>query len=319
MDLICQDWFPFAVPEVAEDGLPFQQWDGTTVFDDGSNSYPSKSSSEKITVFGNNSLYCFPMTLAQAAEWYWRVKKVQSKVRFSTLGNIVTNQGTTTQFTDPNLGNERYGYRSFSSADQVMDRSGSGARNEHRLTIGTASEPYISMGSDLLNIRTRFNNYEGWGQAVTVSSGTIYQLTIRELFVEYFQELNFADFISQKSGATTVFWLNPLQLYLHWRLYGTSEFANYGSTLIHDRTIDQSSIITPSGHSTSVPVTIKLSQQTLSANHFQVFNITGDGILNNGTAISITDPSGLSISIVPAEYYTYGGVWNASTGLPTGT
>lgn len=92
-------WFPFQIPELAEDGAPFEVWDGSTLYgrydvdltsgdypDDGYGnsqstsgySYsgkPSKSSSGFVTTVGPGSPYPLgPFTLEQLSELYWRVR-----------------------------------------------------------------------------------------------------------------------------------------------------------------------------------------------------------------------------------------------------
>ena len=82
--------FPFPIRTSAEDGLPFEKWDGVTVATDiivkrewwCARGYyvfngPSKSSGQKITVYGDNSIFCIKMTLAQVVEFYWRAKVVE--------------------------------------------------------------------------------------------------------------------------------------------------------------------------------------------------------------------------------------------------
>ena len=92
-------WFPFQIPEIAEDGAPFEVWDGSTLYgrydvdltsgdypDDGYGnsqstsgySYsgkPSKSSSVYVTTVGPGSPYPVgPFNLEQLSELYWRVR-----------------------------------------------------------------------------------------------------------------------------------------------------------------------------------------------------------------------------------------------------
>jgi hypothetical protein len=72
--------FPFCVKELAEDGQPFEVWDGVTLFEttiDGEEgpSFPSKSSSKLITVYGNKTEYNFGLTLHELMLIYWRVSK----------------------------------------------------------------------------------------------------------------------------------------------------------------------------------------------------------------------------------------------------
>lgn len=75
--------FPFCVPRLAEDGEPFQQWDGQTYYSvDSQFSFnvpqqaPSKTEDSIITVYGQGSMYPIgPLTLEQAMHAYWKVKE----------------------------------------------------------------------------------------------------------------------------------------------------------------------------------------------------------------------------------------------------
>ncbi|MGJ8677231.1 MAG: hypothetical protein ACSHX0_06920 [Akkermansiaceae bacterium] len=62
--------FPFLIREVAQDGLPFEVWDGLTTY----NGYPSKSDESLIDVYGARSRYNLKLTRFQLAMFYWRVR-----------------------------------------------------------------------------------------------------------------------------------------------------------------------------------------------------------------------------------------------------
>lgn len=98
--LYTDGYFPFCFPQVAEDGLPFEEWDGETLhtetveytigYGDEAETYldtrinPSKSGSAKITVYGEGTHYPIKLTLEQVSEMYWKWRKV--KFEFSELG-----------------------------------------------------------------------------------------------------------------------------------------------------------------------------------------------------------------------------------------
>jgi len=79
---VMRNGFPFLIPQLAEDGKPFEEWDGATVFKPHNplgttpdiTVYPSKSSSQLVRVYGDGSNYCLKFTLAQLVEFYWRAK-----------------------------------------------------------------------------------------------------------------------------------------------------------------------------------------------------------------------------------------------------
>ena len=83
-------YFPFCVPEVAEDGNPFQTWDGSTLYSVDSqisfnvpNEAPSKTKDSLVTVYGPGSLYPIgPLTLEQAAYAFWKVKKWDVSIQY---------------------------------------------------------------------------------------------------------------------------------------------------------------------------------------------------------------------------------------------
>lgn len=60
--------FPFCVATKNEEGKKFEEWDGSTLYsaNDGLNYYPSSSSSDYRTVYGEGSLYCIKLTRDQA-------------------------------------------------------------------------------------------------------------------------------------------------------------------------------------------------------------------------------------------------------------
>ena len=82
--------FPFCIPEKAEDGLPFEQWDGTTYYSPVGLNFDnmvSKSSTEFITVYGNGTPnFIGPLTLDELTTLYWRPKIYRASLpeEFST-------------------------------------------------------------------------------------------------------------------------------------------------------------------------------------------------------------------------------------------
>jgi hypothetical protein len=81
--------FPFCIPEKAEDGLPFEQWDGTTYYPTDLNfdNKVSKSPTEFITVYGNGTPnFIGPLTLDELMTLYWRPKIYRASLpeEFST-------------------------------------------------------------------------------------------------------------------------------------------------------------------------------------------------------------------------------------------
>ena len=77
--------FPFATVEKDEEGNAFSLWDGTTKFED----KPSKSSSKRVSVFGNH--YSFKFTKDQLFQIFWRMSEVKP-VLFKTdeSGEVTT-------------------------------------------------------------------------------------------------------------------------------------------------------------------------------------------------------------------------------------
>jgi hypothetical protein len=75
--------FPFCVAEVAEDGEPFEVWDGTTYYTPSLTSTPSKSSSELVTVVGDGTNYPLKLTLDEVMSLYWQQKIIQVSVDWS--------------------------------------------------------------------------------------------------------------------------------------------------------------------------------------------------------------------------------------------
>ena len=79
--------FPFATVEKDEEGNEISLWDGTTKFE----GKPSKSSSKRVSVFGNH--YSFKFTKDQLFQIFWRMSEVKP-VLFKTDESEVTTTGT---------------------------------------------------------------------------------------------------------------------------------------------------------------------------------------------------------------------------------
>lgn len=82
---------PFCIPEVAQDGKPFQVWDQVTLF--GKNK-PSKSASEDITVYGSGTEYFIGLTLEELMLFYWKAKTY--KLSFANKFTFTTPQVSVT-------------------------------------------------------------------------------------------------------------------------------------------------------------------------------------------------------------------------------
>lgn len=74
---------PACIPRTAEDGLPFSEWDGSTL-DPGHG--PSKSSNTTITVYGEGSDYCIRLNREQVRELFWRPGSFNFSVKMPQRG-----------------------------------------------------------------------------------------------------------------------------------------------------------------------------------------------------------------------------------------
>ena len=73
------------VRTLAQDGLPFELWDGVTFFESldlalGRRRTPSKSSTEQIDVYGNSSFYAVKMTIEEYHFYLHRIKRLRLSV-----------------------------------------------------------------------------------------------------------------------------------------------------------------------------------------------------------------------------------------------
>jgi len=118
---------PFIVPTLAEDGNPFQLWDGVTYYSyplnnrivpdypDGWPGYlrdvvgitPSASSASLVRVYGEGSEYCIPLTAKQVAELVVRAKKwkIEYPVKSHRLGSASFKAPTNGQWENAYGGN----------------------------------------------------------------------------------------------------------------------------------------------------------------------------------------------------------------------
>ena len=91
--------FPFPIRELAEDGKPFEQWDGSTAAKpaDYCSKEPSKSSAQFVDVFGEGSFRPYGFTLSEITELFWRARRWKFSLDPSTTVSIsaesVTTQG----------------------------------------------------------------------------------------------------------------------------------------------------------------------------------------------------------------------------------
>lgn len=78
------DGIPFRIPEYAEDGDVFSEWDGTTLALSPLLGYyvPSKTSDSVVTVYGPGSDFCIPLTECDLIFFYWRIKKTEIKFAY---------------------------------------------------------------------------------------------------------------------------------------------------------------------------------------------------------------------------------------------
>jgi len=84
--------FPFALRSRAEDGQPFEQWDGETFDAYGSPTKSTNANGFARTVYGPGSLYCLKLTFAQLIKLYWQVKGMTA----SMSGDAITVNATAT-------------------------------------------------------------------------------------------------------------------------------------------------------------------------------------------------------------------------------
>ena len=65
-------WFPFCISEKNEILGPYQQWDGSTLF----NGIPSGSSDQQVTVYGEGTYYPLKLNLNQLMQLIWMVNYI---------------------------------------------------------------------------------------------------------------------------------------------------------------------------------------------------------------------------------------------------
>lgn len=74
-DIISPDPLPWCVREKDEEGNPFSQWDGSTVFAD-LTGRPSKYNTKGVTVYGNGSDFCIPLSPGEVSNFYYKISKI---------------------------------------------------------------------------------------------------------------------------------------------------------------------------------------------------------------------------------------------------
>jgi hypothetical protein len=74
-DIYSPSPLPWCVREKDEEGNPFSQWDGSTVFPD-STGRPSKYNTKAVTVYGNGSDFCIELSAAEVSNFYYKISKI---------------------------------------------------------------------------------------------------------------------------------------------------------------------------------------------------------------------------------------------------
>jgi hypothetical protein len=290
--ILYKGWFPFAIPQVAEDGLPFQQWDGSTQAQKSFSWLPSKSSSSYVTVYGANSLYCISMTLDQLIEWYWRVSQATAIFTATSYAGVSsTGQGGTASITGTYYGG---------TASLTWDLSQAGTFSEFQNILGTAFSGALQ---------------QNWSSGVVIGSGGY---NTAQVSADINVQLpNGPGAVIYAAGS---YWLNPGFNSADVVVTGYASNTKGTASLSNSWSWDKISKISSNYKLDPISLSIQLSNVTLTGNCYAIksggtpiYNVTG-----TGASVTYNSPGSWKVAIKASKFFTYGGVWDATTGLLTG-
>ena len=324
--ILYRGWFPYTytVPSLAEDGTPFKVWDKSTYF----NNLPSAKSSSKITVIGDQSLYCLKLTWAQALEYVWRIKKLKVECSLNTPPGITVNpQGTTPSSITA--------YGTPSESPKIAD-----------LTQGSSTfleQADLPQGNYPSNLGLRYgfdNPTDVYNETPSNGGSSSANVQVGSLAINHLFAKNRLVMVGPNE-----FWLNPIDLYysttvngyghsaIQTGTYQTNDpfrrwkkgdpiYANYvGYRYYIHRIQTYPDTTSPERGDGLVPCSIKLKYSDGSfstGNPFALVFSAYNGQEQDTISYTSIAPSGLTITLTPTEWFSYGGVWNTTTGLLTG-
>ena len=350
-----EDFFPVSssIPSVAQDGNPFANWDGVTQFYDSKLGWiPSKSSTTYITVKGTNSLHSISMTRNQLMEWFWRVSKINVAVKnpvkpsITISGSDVSGTPGWTNLSkfDNVATNTPWSYTmtlDSGISDSLLDCSGGTSFKEADLTLNEKKLTVFSdpkFGKTFTQTKTFLNDF------------TIYPANAYNSHITKFT----LNSITTNTDGTTIsvpnvifdgsnYWLFPFTFSSTSNL-GLDNFETY-------KTTDYKNAFGYKGFNTAraavgrqryytwgysqltsgvslypIPVKLTLSNSVINGVCYLTYSYadgsTGFTYASTqapGSSVTFTDPGPYSIEITANQWFSYDGVWNTSTGLPTGT
>lgn len=138
--------FPFIIKKYAQDGELYSEWDGVTFYD----SFPSKSDSEQIDVYGIGTDRPLGFTLLQMSQFVWRVDE------FTVSWTLQIRDGDATD----------YDVSGGSGLQQIRPMNTQDLRNESQII---SSGDFISQGRGEGDEQTGY--YERYRFGVQVLSG----------------------------------------------------------------------------------------------------------------------------------------------------
>lgn len=292
--ILYKGWFPFSIPRVAEDGNPFSLWDGSTQANDGHGNWlPSKSASSLVTVYGPGSLYCLALSRDQLVEWYWRASSVQMAVATTQYGGVSASGSDTAAVSGPYV---------ETSSTLMWDRASGGSVNEWQNVLGNSQSSSLS---------------KNWDSGYVNGSGGY---CFASLTAHVSASANNA--VGNVIQIGDVYWVNPGFSAADVYCQGYATNSN-GSVYTTNRRYVWSQNSQLGGTVTLDPVSVslQLSSGLVTGSCFAVrsYQDTNISISGSGSSVSFTAPGSWSLAFTVTGWASYGGVWNSSTGLLTGS
>lgn len=206
---------PFMILGRAQDGLPFEVWDGTTFWNDGGYNRRSKSSDFLVHTVGAGGYYHWgPFELEDVCEIVWKWKEY--KIQCSSAGSTVDPLGESTATSDSSLTSPLFIARGIRVSSTFVP-----AREVDLSVAG--SNGYIN-GYATLEGRTPDSDFEGGIKTFTNGTeaeypdtdGTSTEFSYRLPGIPYFAEYDSGYYFEERFNSPKVakgpdgkYWLHP--------------------------------------------------------------------------------------------------------------
>ena len=290
------DRFPFCV-------LPAQEWNGTTVYTDGSTAAPSASSGSYSPVFGQGTHYPVGFTLDEVMELYWRIAAWEF-VFTSDIFDVETT--LTLPFSWFQAYDSSYSY----SGDQVPSYDFINEREEHILicdsSYGVEGEFDYAANFDNMDF-----GFEFYGESGTYTQEATNTLILAEGIPDLAPISRIEHVVSAETGVTFEFRINMFSYvlpFLDGSLFSPPILFDEGSRLYYPQF--------------SFAISLEAGTSFWSSTKPDTSESPVDTVDFFGKPVNVYGPSfsNITLSITPKYWWPYDGgsgpTYDVNTGSP---